>query len=139
MAWSPELWPFHRLTEEELSYAKVRIVLSPRISIDTDSEQVADFATTEFAAVLCFHDSEDWGLDTQMTIDLLLSSRGIIGTSKDRSNPALWTKEAQLPVYFSNPDLLWSNRSSQPRFGQGALQEAVAGIYKATTGYDLHR
>lgn len=42
-------------------------------------------------------------------------------------------------MHFSNPDLLWGNEFAQARFGQGALQESIAAVYKLTTGHELQR
>lgn len=89
--------------------------------------------------MLVFHDSMDWGRDIQLVLDLVSAEKGVFGTHKDVKDPSLWTAENQLPVYFSNPDMLWGNEWSQPRFGQGALQTSIASVFKEVTGYDLHR
>lgn len=81
----------------------------------------------------------DWGRDLQLVLDLVRAEKGVFGTHKDLKDPSLWTAENQLPVYFSNPDMLWGNEWSQPRFGQGALQTSIAAVFKEVTGYDLHR
>ncbi|KAL8283725.1 hypothetical protein RQP46_005520 [Phenoliferia psychrophenolica] len=122
VAWKHSVWPFQKLTEREESYVKH-----------------VDFSQVEFAAVLVFHDSRDWGRDIQLTLDLVRSEGGVFGTAKDPKDAALWAPEKQLPVYFSNPDLLWGNDFEQPRFGQGALQESMAAVYKMTTGHELQR
>ncbi|GAA5912181.1 hypothetical protein JCM5296_007503, partial [Sporobolomyces johnsonii] len=98
-----------------------------------------DFSTIPFAAVLVFHDSRDWGRDLQLTLDLVRAQDGVFGTLKDPKDKEAWAPERQLPVHFSNPDLLWGNDFSQARFGQGALQESMAAVYKMTTGYELQR
>lgn len=36
-------------------------------------------------------------------------------------------------------DLLWGNEFPQPRYGQGALQESMAAVYKTVTGHELQR
>ena len=36
-----------------------------------------------------------------------------------------------VPVYFSNPDLLWKTQHPFPRFGQGAFRIALEAVYKA--------
>ncbi|BGP18599.1 hypothetical protein JCM10213_004232 [Rhodosporidiobolus nylandii] len=122
IAWAPSIWPYHKLTETERTYIKE-----------------ADFSAIPFAAVLVFHDSRDWGRDIQLALDLVRAQDGVFGTLKDHKDKSLWTKERQLPVHFSNPDLLWGNEFSQSRFGQGALQESMAAVYKLTTGHELHR
>ncbi|GAA5823187.1 hypothetical protein JCM11251_007515 [Rhodosporidiobolus azoricus] len=120
--WKPAVWPYHKLSGKELTYVKQ-----------------ADFSTIPFAAVLVFHDSRDWGRDIQLVLDLVRAENGVFGTAKDPKDQAAWAKEKQIPVHFSNPDLLWGNEFSQPRFGQGALQESMAAVYKLTTGHELQR
>lgn len=98
-----------------------------------------DFSKVHFGAVFAFADSRDWGRDIQLALDLVRAQDGVLGTLKDARDPSAWKPENQLPVYFSNPDLLWGNDFAQPRFGQGALQQAMAGIYQFTTGHELQR
>ncbi|GAA5991001.1 hypothetical protein JCM5350_002006 [Sporobolomyces pararoseus] len=122
LRWRPSIWPYHKLTEEEMAYSRD-----------------VDFSTIPFAAVLIFHDSRDWGRDIQLTLDLVRSRDGVFGTLKDEKDLELWKPERQLPVHFSQPDLLWGNEFPQSRFGQGALQESMAAVYKFTTGHELQR
>ncbi|KDE09526.1 HAD-superfamily subfamily IIA hydrolase [Microbotryum lychnidis-dioicae p1A1 Lamole] len=118
--WQASVWPFQKLTEKEVAYAKADV----------------DFSEISFAAILVFHDSFNWGRDVQLICDVLSSSQGVLGTSKLTSE---WESSPQLPVHFSNPDLLWGNEFSQPRFGQGAFQESVAAVWKRTYNKDLIR
>ncbi|GAA5835635.1 hypothetical protein JCM5353_004685, partial [Sporobolomyces roseus] len=92
-----------------------------------------------FSAVLVFHDSRDWGRDLQLTLDLVRAQDGVFGTLKREDDVEGWKQENQIPVHFSQPDLLWGNEFSQSRFGQGALQESMAAVYKFTTGHELQR
>jgi ribonucleotide monophosphatase NagD (HAD superfamily) len=66
------------------------------------------------------HDSFDWGLDTQLAVDVLTSKDGIITDPINATTNN--TQTNHIPVYFSNPDFLWGNEYSRPRFGQGAFQ-----------------
>jgi ribonucleotide monophosphatase NagD (HAD superfamily) len=54
------------------------------------------------------------------------------------NNPSLpnagWQRDGQPPLYFSNADLFWSAGYHLPRFGQGAFQAALAGIWRRVTG-----
>ncbi|BGP26418.1 cardiolipin synthase [Rhodotorula toruloides] len=122
LAWKSSVWPYYKLTEHEWTYVKH-----------------ADFSHVSFAAILVFHDSRDWGRDVQLVLDLVRAKDGVFGTSKNPKDPSQWTPERQIPVHFSNPDVLWGNEFSQPRFGQGALQESMAAVYKLTTGHELQR
>lgn len=81
----------------------------------------------------------DWGRDLQLVLDLVRADSGVFGTVKDPKDASQWAPEKQIPVHFSNPDLLWGNEFSVSRFGQGALQESIAAVYKTITGYELQR
>lgn len=122
LAWKPAVWPYHKVTEEEWTYVRQ-----------------ADFSSISFAAVLVFHDSRDWGRDLQLVLDLVRADSGVFGTVKDPKDASQWSPEKQIPVHFSNPDLLWGNEFSVSRFGQGALQESMAAVYKKITGHELQR
>lgn len=147
--WNPAIWPFTQLTDHDKTFVKSNV----------------DFSKIQFAAVFVFHDSRDVGRDVQLSVDLLISQKGVFGTTKDPDELELWTKEKQIPFYFSNPDLLFGNDFPLPRFGgessiscyqkrcrkkslkglafvrnlAGLFQEALASVYRATTGYELHR
>jgi len=90
-------------------------------------------------AILVFHDPRDWALDMQLVIDILLSSRGIMGTYSSKNNdPNLpnrgFQQDGQPPIYFSNPDLWWAAEYHLPRLGQGGFREALEGVWAAVTG-----
>ncbi|OAV87265.1 HAD-superfamily subfamily IIA hydrolase [Puccinia triticina 1-1 BBBD Race 1] len=117
LKWNPSIWPFYKLSDQESRIAKT-----------------ADFSKIPFSAVFVMHDSFDWGLDTQMAIDVLTSKDGIITNPID-CTPNIKTNS--IPVYFSNPDFLWGNEFSRPRFGQGAFQTALRANYERLTGHPL--
>lgn len=110
LAWNPSLWPFHRLTDEERGFAKVRSGAAPHSPRWLKARQAADFASLRFGAILVMHDPEDWGLATQLICDLVRSGGSILPNGPPRPD--------QLPVYFSNPDLLWANEWTRSRFGR---------------------
>ncbi|KAK9896258.1 HAD-superfamily subfamily IIA hydrolase [Cystobasidium minutum MCA 4210] len=116
LAWRQELWPFKSLTEN-----------------DEKSVQRVDFSQVPFSAIFVFHDSRDWGFDTQIMLDVLMSPDGTVTTWRDPE--AEWTQ--QVPVFFSNPDLLWGNDWPEPRLGQGAFQEAFRAVWRRTSGREL--
>lgn len=74
-----------------------------------------------------------------MTDVLLSSSRSLRSSWHDidalASNPS--HPFEQLPIFWSNPDLLWGNDYPEPRYGQGAFQEAFKAVWKRTTGREL--
>lgn len=111
--WFPSIWSFEKLTPLEKSYVRQ-----------------ADFSKIHFSAVFVFHDSRDWGRDTQLIVDLVRSDKGVFGTVAAHNQP-------QIPVFFSAADLLWGNDFPQVRFGQGAFLKAVSSIYHAMTGKEL--
>jgi hypothetical protein len=44
----------------------------------------------------------------------------------------------QIPVHFSNPDLIFRGGFPLSRFGQGAFQEATKAVYQSVTGHPLY-
>lgn len=90
-------------------------------------------------AMFVFNDPRDWGLDTQVILDILLSSQGILGTVSEKNGRADlpnrgYQQDGQPPLYFSNPDLFWAAAYHLPRLGQGGFREALEGVWAATTG-----
>ncbi|RPB08758.1 HAD-superfamily hydrolase [Morchella conica CCBAS932] len=77
-------------------------------------------------AVMVFNDPRDWALDIQLLIDVVMSDKGRLGTKRraDDDSP-------HVPLYFSNPDLLWANKYHLPRLGQGGFREAFVGVFRA--------
>ncbi|KAI1417416.1 putative HAD superfamily hydrolase [Hypoxylon sp. FL1857] len=130
LAAHPTIWPFEPLMEEV--YAKTARPLPT--------------ANPKIDAIFVFNDPRDWALDTQLILDLLLSERGVLGTYSAKNGRADlpnrgWQRDGQPPLFFSNPDLFWSAAYPLPRFGQGAFQAAVAGVWREITGgrADLER
>ncbi|KAI9778614.1 MAG: Haloacid dehalogenase-like hydrolase domain-containing 5 [Geoglossum umbratile] len=127
----PEIWPFGGpLLPHYKSFARP---LPKPITPNDPSGGL------RISAILVFNDSRDWGLDTTVILDLLLSSRGILGTYSALNNrPDLpnrgYQKDGQPPIYFSNPDLLWAAAYHLPRLGQGGFRTALEGVWEAVTG-----
>ncbi|OTB04663.1 hypothetical protein M426DRAFT_320529 [Hypoxylon sp. CI-4A] len=130
LAAQPSIWPFDPLLQEiYASTARPLPATNPKID-----------------AIFVFNDPRDWALDTQLIADLLLSERGVLGTYSARNGRADlpnrgWQQDGQPALFFSNPDLLWSAAYHLPRFGQGAFQAAVAGVWREITAgeADLQR
>ncbi|KAI0537542.1 HAD-like domain-containing protein [Xylaria digitata] len=119
----PTMFPFESLLKEHYA-ATARPLPSPDPKID---------------AIFVFNDPRDWALDTQIIIDLLLSQGGVLGTYSSKNGRAEyenhgWQADDQPHLYFSNHDLFWSAAYHLPRFGQGAFQAALAGIWNQITG-----
>ncbi|KAJ8654429.1 TIGR01456 family HAD hydrolase [Lichtheimia ornata] len=112
--WQPPVWPFR--------------------SADRDSankEDVPDFSKTPISAVMMFHDSRDWGRDIQIMLDVICSQGGVVGTQK--TDFAI----QDIPVYFSNNDVVWSTEFPVPRLGQGSFKAAIEHVYYTLTGEQL--
>lgn len=107
--------------------------------LHTGQPHICDNDSLKVDAIFVFNDPRDWALDIQIITDLLLSRQGIMGTySPKNGDPSLpnsgWQQDGQPPLIFSNADLFWSTTYHQPRFGQGAFQAAVSGIWSQITG-----
>lgn len=107
LACDESVWPYHTLTKEE---RECTAPLSTSHPID---------------AIYVYHDPRDWGLDSQIILDVLLAKHDTQGQNQ------------HIPLYFSNPDLLWANAYARPRFGQGAFQILIEGLFTAVTGQTL--
>ncbi|KAI0385045.1 putative HAD superfamily hydrolase [Hypomontagnella monticulosa] len=123
LAAHPDIWPFDPLMEE-IYAATARPLPQPDPKID---------------AIFVFNDPRDWALDIQIISDLLLSRQGVLGTYSAKNGDSKlpnsgWQRDGQPALYFSNPDLLWSAAYRHPRFGQGAFQAAIAGVWDEITG-----
>ncbi|KAI9689128.1 MAG: Haloacid dehalogenase-like hydrolase domain-containing 5 [Bathelium mastoideum] len=127
----PSLWPFASVFRDY--YARhARPLPAP---IDPANPRTS----LRIAAIFVFADPRDWGLDTTLIVDLLLSSGGVLGTHSacngDASLPnGGYQQDGQPKLYFSNPDLWWAAGWRQPRLGQGGFREAVEGVWRAATG-----
>ena len=90
-------------------------------------------------AILVFNDPRDWALETQITLDLLMSHAGYLGSISTKNGDSSlpnkgWQQDDQPPLYFSNPDLFWAAAYHLPRLGQGGFREALEGVWSAVTG-----
>ena len=127
----PSIWPFSNVFA---SYYKSSARPPPRpIDVDDITQRL------KIGAIFVFHDPRDWALDSQIILDLLLSSQGIIGTySSMNNNPDLpnrgFQQDGQPRLYFSNPDLWWAAQYHLPRLGQGGFRKALEGVWSAATG-----
>ena len=94
-----------------------------------------DFESTPFSSVIVFHDSRDWGRDIQIICDVLRSDKGYLGSlSQFHHTPGY---KQSVPIYFSNPDFIWSNDFSVPRLAQGAFKAALEHLYTKLTGHHI--
>ncbi|CAH0056965.1 unnamed protein product [Clonostachys solani] len=116
----PDIWPF----EPPLDFSSGRVLSQKDLKID---------------GIFVYNDPRDWAFDIQLIVDLLLSENGVLGTlsasngRRDLPNNG-WQLDGQPSIFFSNPDLYWSTAYHLPRFGQGAFQGALSGVWKQVTG-----
>ncbi|KAG0171046.1 hypothetical protein DFQ30_001602 [Apophysomyces sp. BC1015] len=71
------------------------------------------------------------GRDLQLILDVLCSERGFVGTLRDDYSVQ------NIPIYFSNNDIIWSTDFPAPRMGQGSFKVAVERLYETLTGAEL--
>lgn len=127
----PEVWPFAEVFKDYYeSFA--RPLPKPIDAKDASKSLKID-------AIYVYNDPRDWGLDTTIILDLLLSRQGILGTlSPKNNNPDLpnrgYQQDGQPTLWFSNADLWWAAKYHLPRLGQGGFREAFEGVWAAVTG-----
>jgi len=130
----PTIWPFDPLMESV--YASTARPLPKPIYGSPGA--TSDAEALKIDAMFVFNDPRDWALDIQLITDLLLSRRGYLGTYSAKNGDtrlpnAGFQQDGQPTLYFSNADLQWATRYHLPRFGQGAFQAAVAGVWGELT------
>ncbi|KAL7267956.1 hypothetical protein RUND412_009439 [Rhizina undulata] len=120
------------------------LVAFPPLSPFSDVEVHRSYAEplpeerTKVDAVFVFNDPRDWALDTQLMLDVLVSEDGVLGTKRgDLKTNAGEVKKGHVPLYFSNPDLLWANEYHLPRLGQGGFRAAFEGVWRNIVGDGL--
>ncbi|KAL8871056.1 MAG: hypothetical protein Q9174_003035 [Haloplaca sp. 1 TL-2023] len=118
---NPSLWPF---TNPHTHQQHARPLPLPFLGPSDPEKRL------RIHSVFVFADPRDWALDTQVLIDVLTSDNGLFGT---RLSLEEMKTKPQVPLYFSNPDLLWSSDYPIPRLGQGGFFAAFKGVWDAVT------
>lgn len=95
-------------------------------------------ADDQIAAVFVFSSPRDWCLDLQISVDLLLSEGGRLGTRSakngdDQLPHAGYQQDGQPTFYFCNPDAEWATSHNQPRVAQGSFRAALEGVWAGIT------
>ncbi|KAK6522144.1 hypothetical protein TWF281_002710 [Arthrobotrys megalospora] len=90
-------------------------------------------------AILVFNDPRHWGPTLHVIIDLLLSTRGELGTYSstngiDIPGKGKYQNNNQPDIWWSNNDLWWQGEYHLPRLGQGGFRAAVEGVWSKITG-----
>ncbi|KAK0633144.1 HAD-like domain-containing protein [Immersiella caudata] len=139
LAAQPNIFPFRHIPSLHPNPQPL-----PRLPYTGDTSTALS-SSLKVDAMFVFDDPRDWAVDTQIIMDLLLSRSGYIGTysalNNDSSLPNCgWQQDSQPTLYFSNGDMLWAAHYHLPRFGQGAFQAALAGVWRRYTGgHELRR
>eukprot|EP01089_Gocevia_fonbrunei_P003552 TRINITY_DN1353_c0_g1_i6.p1 TRINITY_DN1353_c0_g1~~TRINITY_DN1353_c0_g1_i6.p1 ORF type:complete len:341 (-),score=27.37 TRINITY_DN1353_c0_g1_i6:2109-3131(-) len=81
----------------------------------------------KISAIFVMHDPKMWERNFQVLIDVLRSD-GSIGSLSPHQ---------QIPLYFTNPDFLWTAEYHLPRFAQGAFRLCLSTIFQELTGRKL--
>ncbi|KAJ5693085.1 hypothetical protein N7462_002508 [Penicillium macrosclerotiorum] len=128
---NPSVWPFSKNFSD---YYKTFARPLPKPVDPTDPTN-----GLKIDAIFVFNDPRDWALDTQVIMDLLLSSEGHVGTLSQKNGRVDlpnhgYQQDGQPHLYFSNPDLWWAAAYPLPRLGQGGFREALEGVWAASTG-----
>ncbi|KAK2629018.1 hypothetical protein QTJ16_002121 [Diplocarpon rosae] len=92
----------------------------------------------QISAILVWSSPRSWGLDLQLTMDLLLSEKGVFGTFSPRNGDVKlpnqgYLQDEQPKIFFSNPDQTWATAFHLPRVAQGSWRYALQGIWDAQT------
>lgn len=92
----------------------------------------------KISAVFVFSSPRDWCLDLQVSVDLLLSEGGRLGTrSPKNGNEQLpnagYQQDGQPTFYFCNPDAEWATSHVLPRVAQGSFRAALEGVWAGIT------
>lgn len=131
LASHPDIWPF---SQNFMDYYKSFARPLPKPINPTSP---AD--SLKIDAIFVYNDPRDWGLDSTVMLDLLMSREGIMGTlSPNNGNPELpnrgWLQDGQPRIYYSNPDMFWASSHHLPRLGQGGFKSAFQGLWASVTG-----
>jgi len=97
-------------------------LMNPFKNENTKIDSSAETWNEGLKAICVFTDPEDLFMALQIVIDVLLSSR---------PGEVEYEEDHQIPIYFSNPDLLWKTQYPHGRFGQGAFRITLHSLYVA--------
>ncbi|TKA26028.1 hypothetical protein B0A50_05540 [Salinomyces thailandicus] len=134
----PDIWPFAKVFKDY--YAQFARPLPPHLTTQK-SLNPNDHPLThnlKIDAIFVYNDPRDWALDLTLTIDLLLSHAGHLGTLSPLNNNSNlpnngYQQDSQPPLLLSNPDLWWSSSYHLPRLGQGGFHAALRGLWSTIT------
>jgi len=128
----PDIWPFSKVFLDY--YRQFAKPLPKPINPNAPPGE-----SLKFDAMFVYNDPRDWGLDSSIILDLLLSSQGRLGTLSPQNGDVTlpnngYLQDGQPALYYSNPDLWWASSYHLPRLGQGGFRFAFDGLWSAVTG-----
>ena len=87
-------------------------------------------------AVVVMHDPDDWGRDIQICLDMIFTGGKLVGSDGKVEVGDVHGdgREQRLPVFFAATDLEFAGDFARPRFGMGAFQAALSGLFRELTG-----
>ncbi len=96
-------------------------------------------ANLKVSLIAVFSTPQDWRLELQAIVDLLLSQGGVVGTRSPKNGDTRqpnygYQEDGQPTLWFSNPDFEWATTTAHPRLAQGAFRAALEGIWSKATG-----
>jgi HAD superfamily hydrolase (TIGR01456 family) len=118
----PTAFPFWSEKDDWANPSAHRYV--PKLRMGTEDNPIK--------AIFVMTDPSDWYIDLQLVTDILVG-RGVLGRRMEH----VPVDTPPVDIFFSNPDLLWANQHSAPRFGQGAFKACVETLYEKVTGKNL--
>jgi HAD superfamily hydrolase (TIGR01456 family) len=130
----PDLWPFSKVFLD--FYRRFAKPLPKGISSPSNPDLQN---ALKIDAIFVYNDPRDWGLDSSVILDTLLSKDGYIGTLSEKNGDMKlqnrgYLQDGQPPLYYSNPDLWWATSYHLDRLGQGGFKAAFDGLWKTVTG-----
>lgn len=152
----PSMHPFPEIAgDHHLKFGRTepRVITPPTPLVSTESyfaknePPVPEIQTprdTPIAAILLWSSPRDWMFDLQVTLDLLLSTGGVLNSPRSPKNGDTslenngYQQDGQPALYFCNPDFQWATQAPVPRLAQGGFRVALEGLWShATSGAKL--
>lgn len=99
-------------------------------------------APLQIAAIFIYSSPREWGLDSQISIDLLHSEKSMLGTVFPlNGNPSLpnngYLQDGQPKIYFANPDITFATKYHLGRICQGTFKLGLEAMWSGLTGTQL--
>jgi len=108
-------------------YAAHRSQMTPNLEELPFKKKLKVNLEEPISAIFCMHDPTLWGVSLQICLDILMSD----GRPENR------VKSQQIPIYFSNPDIVYSDEFKYPRLAHGSFRKCLEFLYKEHTGKKL--